>query len=429
MRFSHRTRRVWLASYQYSWAAADQVVVSGGNFIITVLLARLLGIGEFGQFVLAWGVVLFVQNIQYSAIGTAMLSLGPKQDPETAPSYYGSLFLQAGVFAVVTAFLTWIGSRFAVLIFPTVELDLIALAVVAAVLSVQVQDFLRRYFFSIGRPEITFASDVLRYTTQIAGLVLLFAATGKNTLNSEMALWMAAGTSALTSLATLRYVQPLEFVYATLGQSARAQWHFSKWLVSSSLLAWTIAYLFLVATGILLGSAAVGGVRAAQNLVGVGRIVIEACANIVPARASRGFINGGEVALNAYLKRVSIYGAMGILVATGIFAVTPEFWLSLLFGEEFRPYGSLVRWWVLVEVVIFLGLITSTWLRTHEDTEAIFGACGVSALVAFALAFPLITKLGVVGVVVGILIVFVVQLIWMAAMIARRRTKQRASWI
>ncbi len=65
---------------------------------------------------------------------------------------------------------------------------------VAAVLSVQVQDFLRRYFFSIGRPEITFASDVLRYTTQIGGLLLLSAVTAKNTLNSEMALWVAAGS-------------------------------------------------------------------------------------------------------------------------------------------------------------------------------------------------------------------------------------------
>ena len=32
-----------------NWALADQVVVSGGNFLTTLLLARSLGVEEFGR--------------------------------------------------------------------------------------------------------------------------------------------------------------------------------------------------------------------------------------------------------------------------------------------------------------------------------------------------------------------------------------------
>src|ERR1700691_5577230 len=83
------------------WALADQVIVSGFNFLSNILLARILGIQEFGRYVLAWTIVLFVQNLQYSALGSTMLSIGPKQDAEATPSYFGSMFVLQAIFAVI----------------------------------------------------------------------------------------------------------------------------------------------------------------------------------------------------------------------------------------------------------------------------------------------------------------------------------------
>ena len=37
-----------------NWALADQAIVSGASFITTVLIARYLGMEEFGRFALAW---------------------------------------------------------------------------------------------------------------------------------------------------------------------------------------------------------------------------------------------------------------------------------------------------------------------------------------------------------------------------------------
>ena len=140
------------------WALADQAVVSGSNFLSNILLARILGIEEFGRYVLAWTIVLFVQNILSATISSTMLSIGPKQDAEAAPMFFGSMFILQAIFVFVGAALTLMGALVAAYIFPSLGLGVIAVPLTVAVICWQTQDFLRRYFFSIGRAEVSFCS-------------------------------------------------------------------------------------------------------------------------------------------------------------------------------------------------------------------------------------------------------------------------------
>src|ERR1700677_2281945 len=88
-----RLESLWQPMRRAKWALADQVIVSGSNFLSNILLARILGIEEFGRYVLAWTIVLFVQGLQCSTVSSAMLSIGPKLDAEEARSYFGAIFV------------------------------------------------------------------------------------------------------------------------------------------------------------------------------------------------------------------------------------------------------------------------------------------------------------------------------------------------
>lgn len=99
------------------WALADQVIVSGFNFLTSLLLARILGIEEFGRYALAWTVVLFVQGIQYSTISSTMLSIGPKHDPPAARAYFGAIFVHQAIFGFLSTVLTWLGVNLAAPLF------------------------------------------------------------------------------------------------------------------------------------------------------------------------------------------------------------------------------------------------------------------------------------------------------------------------
>jgi O-antigen/teichoic acid export membrane protein len=383
------------------WVLADQIVVSGSNFLSNILLARILGIEEFGRYVLAWTIVLFVQNLQFSTIGSTMLSIGPKQDAEAARSFFGSMFALQAIFCVVSAALILAGTHVGAAAFPALRLDTIALPLAAAVVCAQAQDFLRRYFFSIGRLEVSFSIDAIRYIGQniaILGLITWFPA------NSGAALWLVSAAAAAGSLATLPYIPSLKYSFRSIRSAGLHGWHFSKWLVGSTILGFVFANLFVFAAGILLGAAAVGGMRAAFALVSVANIVIEACMNIIPVSASRQLMSRGRAALIAYLKRVTVYGTLAIASLLAIVVVAPRFWLHLFFGAEFESYWHLIPWYTGIEFLTFFALVIGTWYRTLESTRFIFFAFAFSVLLSLAVAYPLITNFGVTGAVIGLLI-------------------------
>jgi hypothetical protein len=83
-------------------ALCDQALVSGANFATNVILARTLGIREYGVFALSWMVVLFVTSLQWAFIVWPMMSVGPKQEEHDRPFYYGSVLTQEIAFAVLS---------------------------------------------------------------------------------------------------------------------------------------------------------------------------------------------------------------------------------------------------------------------------------------------------------------------------------------
>src|SRR3989339_1774999 len=70
----------FISRYRHmNWALADQAMVSGVNFLTGILLARYLGLEEYGRFTLAWMAVLLCNSFQQAGIIAPMMSIGPKQ--------------------------------------------------------------------------------------------------------------------------------------------------------------------------------------------------------------------------------------------------------------------------------------------------------------------------------------------------------------
>src|ERR1019366_7322821 len=99
------------------WALTDQAVVSATNFLTGVMLARFMGLSEFGVFTLAWMSVAFANSIQNSLIIAPMMSVGPKQEEGDRPFYFGAVVFQELLFVcfylvLVFAVLSILGNRF-----------------------------------------------------------------------------------------------------------------------------------------------------------------------------------------------------------------------------------------------------------------------------------------------------------------------------
>jgi O-antigen/teichoic acid export membrane protein len=401
-----------------NWALADQTMVSGANFLTGIILARGLGVAEFGRFSLLWLVVLFVQSLQYNGIIVAMMSIGPKQEAHQRSTYYGGVFLQQAILASVSTILTWASLHFAGAIIGDSGMVPLAVSLAAAVLFSQTQEFLRRYFFAIQDPAAGFVGDFIRYGSQVAILFWLFIATWR-VHGVSAALWTIAGTSGVGALIVLRSVGRLGWGVAGLRRTALPNWRFSRWLVGAALAYWMSGNLFIVAAGALLGVTAVGALKAAQGLIGVTQILFQGLENVVPVRASQRFHSGGPSDLVHYLTKVTTLGLMATAFIALFFALDPAFWFRHLLGDEFVQYGYLLRWYAALSTLMFLGLPLGVGLRAMEKTQSIFLGYVAGAVFSLVAAYPLIKGFGLEGVMVGLFSIQLLLLVIMAISLRR----------
>jgi O-antigen/teichoic acid export membrane protein len=381
-----------------NWALADQAMVSGTNFLTGVLFARFLGVAEFGRFTLAWMVVQFVASLQMAMISSPMMSIAPKQSAEDRPYYYGSVLAQQIIFAVISSCLVWLCVRLSQYIYPTWQIHELATPLAIAVFCFQSQDFLRRWFFSQGRPAAAFVNDAVSYLGQLAVLFYYYHLT---TLDTTKVLYINAVTSALAFygffiLGKLAYSTKSLIVYS------QRNWAVSKWLVASSILQWTSGNLFLIASGTLLNTTAVGALKAAQNIVGITHILFQGLENIIPIRISHSLNQTGICGMRAYLKKVSLFGGFATLSILAPIIIMPEFLLKMVYGFEYIEYGFVVVCYGVIYLAIFFSLPLRAALRALEYSKPIFVAYVISTLFSVFTVKPLLTAFAIKGALIGI---------------------------
>lgn len=387
-----------------NWALFDQGMVSGVNFLTGLLLARFLGLEAFGQFTLVWLTVLFLNSIQSAMISSPMMTIGPKQSNQDESIYYRCVLYQQVVFSIVSFILLFIGLSIANYIKPEWQLQALVLPVSLAGTFFQFQDFLRRYFFCRKKPQFAFYNDVLSYLGQLIVLVILFYLSDISIINVILVI---ALTSFIAIVAGIFLIDKQIVTLVELRYSVARHWHFSMWSTLNVVVQWASANLVFIITGSILGSAAVGILKAAQNIMAITHILFQAMENFVPMKASSIYSKMGLKAFEQYINNVVILGGgFTVLIAifTSYFSVEL---LTIIYGEQFKDNTSVLRWFSIIYVFMFLGVVYRIALRTVESTKTIFYSQVLSALFTLVFAYPLTKNYGLTGSLIALLIVYV----------------------
>lgn len=397
---SHLSR--WVRAHRIAnWAFLDQAVVSGSNFLTGILLARYLGLGEFGRFSLAWIVVLFFSGLQTAMIISPMMSLGPMQETDQLPSYYGAVFMQQLIWAgssFVVIFLGVWGSQF---LFPIWKANDIALPLASALLAYLLQDFIRRYFFVKDLAHLALINDSISYIGQLCFLIT-FAQFA--TLKAGEALWIIAGTSGIAVAVGLFTVSPLYLSRNYFIKVFSRHWNLSKWLICSSLMQFASSQFFFLIAGYKLGAASVGAMKAAQNVIGILHIVFQSFENFVPSQASREYLSGKREALSRYLTKIVKFGCSVTVIIAGLCFFFAEFWMNLIYGNEYSGYGYILQWLSITYIIIFFAFPITAGLRTIERTKGIFVAFSYSSIFSVIFSCTLVSHIELKTILFGLLI-------------------------
>lgn len=344
--------------------------------------------------------MLFANSLQWAFLVTPMMSVGPKQSTEDRKAYYGAVLLQEFCLATFFAVLVLAAVSSSTRLFPQWGIGRLALPLAGATFGYLLQDFIRRYFFTVGRPNLAVVSDCLSYLTQ---LPILFAITLHRGSSLEAVLWVIAATSLLGFVGCFAWYEQVAFEFRACRSVLRRHWQMSRWLAPSAFMQWGAGNLFVMAAPVYYGAAASAALRAAQNIVAVAHVWFLGLDNIVPAEAARQMHAKGPTGVLSYLKRViSRWGGI-TLAFTSIVAAFPTFWLRLAYGTKYLNDGYVLRLYAVLYFCIFLSGPLRAGLQALEYTLPIFWAYPVLIGFSVALAGPLARYLGLSGVLLGMI--------------------------
>jgi O-antigen/teichoic acid export membrane protein len=378
----------------------DQGIVSGSNFILSILIARYLGIYQFGIFGFISLVYLFFLGLQQSFFVIPMYSLGASYQEENRRNYLNALFFLQVFFATGFAILACLFFSFVNLQVGK-ELQELSVLIGVTALLVLLQDFQRRLFIYEGKYRSLLIVDTLAYFSQIVILSILHIAIG---LSLKICLWVVCLSMLMSIVYGTITLKNISFDISTISLVCKRHWKYARWLLARSVLNYSSGNFFIIAAGAILGPVAIGAIKMGQNLHGAMNVIFLAIENHVPIVAAKVFNDEGRTSLFSYLRRVTL---KTILVSCALGALVLVFsnWLIFnLYGEEYLAYAYLLIWFAVLNVLICISMPFRFALRTFENTKALFIATAVSALFGFLFAYSFIENYQVNGVIAGLMI-------------------------
>lgn len=414
--FSGLLRKIWARRGQ--WGLADQVLISGTNFVTMVYAGKGLGKSGFGAFALVYNVLLFVNLIQVAMVSQPhnVLGAGRKKGQDyndyTVSTAAGQLTL-ATVEALIALALLAVGHA------RGWQCESMLIALIPAIVAWSLQEFLRRILYTEGRRAAAFFNDCLSYGGQAVWIIAYWWLDLKNTpgqshrLTGPSALYILAITSAAG--AVLGIWQVRKSLHGRVHLSAWAEnWHFGKWLAGSEMLVYFSSLpMYMYLCGWLIGPGASGELKAAQTLFGPTRIISYYFATVLPIQFARRLAEGGDAALSRQMRATSmqvlpVVGAFCLLIA--IFAAP----LMAIFGPDFATEASVLAMYALVTFFAYIQMVLAAALTARRITRDVFFGTVGGAIVTLTLSWPLIKLMGIHGALVGMLLtaLAITALLW-----------------
>lgn len=381
---------------------ADQAIVSGTNFLIGIILTRLLGIQEYGRFALLWMVVLFGLSVAQAVITKPLVAIEPKMTESRSKKYtaavHGLQLLLSLLITLVCIIALSIVSQFDLF----VSIDLLTTISLSVALGLIVlYDYYRKYFFLKEDLLMPLITDGILAFGQLAGIYYLYRS---DHLSIAHTLLVIALVYILACAIGFVFNISPSFRTSRLNWVIARHYNFSKWLIGTVSLQWLSGNFFIIAAGGILGAAAVGAVRIAQNVIGLTHVIFLAMENIIPVKAAQAFRKGGEKQLFGFLKKVGFQVGWAILFILILVAFLAPHILEFLYGAAYVPYAYILIGFCIIYLMVYVGYPLRFALRTLEITKPIFWAYVVSAIFSLVSASYMIQYWGIYGLLCGLFI-------------------------
>jgi O-antigen/teichoic acid export membrane protein len=357
------------------------VVVSGSRFLLSILIARALGLEDFGVYALLWTIVTFASAMQIPVTITPMMQLGPRVLGHRQEEFFATaMFTQLAYSVIAVPFVTFAA---AVIVWGRPDALAIVLAINSYVLIFNQYEYFRRYLFTKGYRVVAFGIDAALYAILLA-IILGFVWFGG--INIAKYLFLSALPAFAFCLLTLRLYQFRATECSVHSAQGRRIWLLASPLIVSTIAGFISGHAFVYSSAFFLGTEEVGGIAAARNVMGPVIIFMMALENSITREAVI-LHRDRPVCFMAFVRQTQIKWALFFSAYAVVAVIFAEDLLSLSYGEDFRQFYVLVYWLGISSVPQVLSKIQAIKLRTVGNLSAIRDA-NISAMFIASIVAP-----------------------------------------
>ncbi len=389
-----QSRKAW--ARQGALAILDQGLMSGSNFVLSILLARWLAPYQYGAYAVAFSIFLFLVQFHQAAILEPMSVFGGGAMRSRLKAYLADLlWLHLAVSGMIAAVLLVLA--FLPRVFHGQDMRITLLVMAPAVPCILLFWLTRRACYLEHAPGLASTGSLL-YSAII--LISVFVAYEIGRLSSPTAFVLMGAGALITSIVQLVRLKPA-LTWRPHPFSAKAVWrkHFAygRWANASAIFIWITSSFYYPLLGKFGGLEDAAELRALLNFSLPVVQSVTAIALLVQPRISRAaHEQGGNSVMRWSVRMTKLYALGASLYWLPIFLFRDRL-VELLYRGN---YPGIAR---LIPVIAFASIVTSAssgianGLRAIELPSAVAYMFGMSGVVTIVVGTPMTLRFGVNG--------------------------------
>ncbi len=393
---------------------ADQAIVSGSSFVTNILVARSLGVSNYGKFSVIILIQLFLLSLQQAvSSGVYQVMFGSLEEKSKKAYTNGLFFIQLFLYSALIAL-----TCLAYYLFPSsvIGYEKIVVPAIVGTLLFLLQDFLRKILLSKQQEGKALLIDAITNIVQIV-LLAVYAFTLK--LSFPIACWIIALTFIPSIIAGVIWTNPGNISLQNMKMTFGIHKKQSPWMLMSALLQWFAGNFFVVAAGVWLGIAALGALRLAQYIFGLLNVLLQAIENYALPHAS--LLQKSAVEFNSFLKNIFRKTFLMIAPALLLLSIFAKQILQFSGGTSYIEYSYVIHGLSLVYVLILTGLPIRIALRVRLLNQNYFIGYLMASSFSMLTAKWLIRDWHLMGVLIGLFITQLIVIIYWSTILTRKK--------
>jgi O-antigen/teichoic acid export membrane protein len=398
------TRKIARWTAKGGLAILDQGLISGSNFLISILLARWLMPEQYGAFSYAFSAFLLLSYVYQSLLAEPQAVFAGSA---YRPCLRGYLKALLGIQAMVTVFgIVLLGGCAAVAYFLGKPYYPGALAGVA-IASPCILFFwlLRRAYYMNLAPGRSALGAFIYFVLVTGGL---FVAFHKHMMSPFVAYLLMAigalGTGFFLLTQVNKVLPPDTDTPPTAKQAWRKHWEYGRWALAVSVVTWIPYYMYYPLVGAFSGLVQVGQLKALTNLALPMEQGFMAISILFLPYAARICREKGVSSSGPLVRNITLLFLFGAVVYWGLLIPFKGIAFHVLYGGKYLEVAPLLPYLALGSILWSAAFGPAILLRAIESPDSIFYARVVASVLSLVVGVPATKWFGLWGVVVSLIV-------------------------